>query len=372
MRIYGEITKLDARDDGTLTVKGVASSGAVDAADERVSPAAMKAALPDYMRFGALREMHGLTAAGATLSAQVDADGLTHIEAHVVDPLAVKKVRLGVYKGFSIGGRVLERDPSDRNLITALQLDEISLVDRPCNPEAVIQMWKADRAAAGWAPSNEAVKAKALALAVAAGKPHRATDYVVKARQALIEAAGSARPDIPAAAESVAVEIEKLGARNSAMDQAHIQAAHDELVALGAQCGPCESPSAITNPADDDTSAGGQAFTPANDYEPLAGKALNNTPSSEAALEVDARIESLRANLELLHKQLEAVSAEPRPPRALAGWARSVSKTEDASATDHQADEAALRKQLERLTPEERAQFELRAALSRPIPVPGR
>jgi hypothetical protein len=89
-------------------------------------------------------------------------------------------------------------------------------------------------------------------------------------------------------------------------------------------------------------------------------------------LEVDARIESLRANLELLQKQLEAVSAEPRPPRALAGWARSVSKTEDASATDHHADEAALRKQLERLTPEERAQFELRAALSRPIPVPGR
>ena len=153
MRIFGEITKLEPQGDGTLKVLGVASSGAVDEADERVSPAAMKAALPAYLRFGALREMHGLSAAGATLGAEVGEDGLTRIEAHVVDPVAVKKVRLGVYKGFSIGGRVIERDPGDPKLITALRLDEISLVDRPCNPEAVIEMWKEDRHAAP-APSK--------------------------------------------------------------------------------------------------------------------------------------------------------------------------------------------------------------------------
>jgi hypothetical protein len=107
MRIYGQITKLEPQDDGTLKVIGVASSGAIDAADERVAPAAMKAALPDYLRFGALREMHGMSAAGATLGADVGEDGLTRIEAHVVDPLAVKKVKLGVYKGFSsaVGSR---------------------------------------------------------------------------------------------------------------------------------------------------------------------------------------------------------------------------------------------------------------------------
>lgn len=376
MRIYGEITKLDARDDGTLTVKGVASSGAVDAADERVSPAAMKAALPDYMRFGALREMHGLTAAGATLSAQVDTDGLTHIEAHVVDPLAVKKVRLGVYKGFSIGGRVLERDPSDRNLITALQLDEISLVDRPCNPEAVIQMWKADRSASAASPSNEAVKAKALALAIAAGKPDRATEYVVKARQALIDAAATApaAADTPNSAQPLEIELEKRGARNSALDLARIQAAHDELVALGAKCQSREaSPRARRASVDAEVpNALFAGLVPASDNEPLAGKALARGGVSETPPEVDAQIESLRASLELLRKQFEAVAAEPLPPRTLAGWARAVSKAEDASASDRQADEAALRKQLERLTPEERAQFELRAALSRPIAVPGR
>jgi hypothetical protein len=107
MRIYGEITKIEPQGDGTIRVIGVASSGAMDDADEQVAPEAMKAALPAYMRFGALREMHGLQAAGATLSAEVGDDGATRIEAHVVDPVAVKKVQLGVYNAWLTGGRLL-------------------------------------------------------------------------------------------------------------------------------------------------------------------------------------------------------------------------------------------------------------------------
>jgi hypothetical protein len=82
------------------------------------------------MRFGALREMHGLSAAGATLSAEVGEDGATRIEALVVDPVAVRKVQHGVYKGFSIGGRVLARDAADRKVITKLRLNEIKHVLR--------------------------------------------------------------------------------------------------------------------------------------------------------------------------------------------------------------------------------------------------
>lgn len=185
MNIYGEITKVEALDDGTIRVTGVASTGAIDDADERVLPEAMKAALPAYMRFGALREMHGLTAAGATLSAEVTDDGATRIETHVVDPVAVKKVQLGVYKGFSIGGKVLERDPGDRRVITKLKLNEISLVDRPCNPEAVIDVWKAD---APEMPTNAQVLAAAEAMAAEAGLPGRRSQFVVKAREALLQA----------------------------------------------------------------------------------------------------------------------------------------------------------------------------------------
>ena len=243
MKIFGEITKVEAQDDGTIKVAGVASSGAVDEADERVTPEAMKAALPAYMRFGALREMHGLSAAGATLSAEVGEDGATRIEALVVDPVAVKKVQMGVYKGFSIGGKVLARDPADRSVITKLKLNEISLVDRPCNPEATIDMWKADRPAAEAAPSNAAVIEKALELAAAAGKPGRHADFVVKARTALIEAAPA--ESVEDFGEDGGVEafddapfaVAKLGARNSAADLALIQATHDHMVALGACCG---------------------------------------------------------------------------------------------------------------------------------------
>ena len=191
MKLFGEIIKVEAQADGAIKVIGVASTGATDEADERVLPEAMKAALPAYMRFGALREMHGMSAAGATLSAQVGEDGVTRIEAHVVDPLAVKKVQLGVYKGFSIGGKVLARDPADRKIITKLRLNEISLVDRPCNPEAVVEMWKADHAEAPDAPTNAEVIAKAVALAAAAGRPGRHTEFVVKAREALIREADS-------------------------------------------------------------------------------------------------------------------------------------------------------------------------------------
>ena len=83
MQLYGEIIKVEAQDDGAIKVVGVASTGAVDDADERVLPQAMKAALPAYMRFGALREMHGLSAAGATLRSRVTARGAAAIAAAV-------------------------------------------------------------------------------------------------------------------------------------------------------------------------------------------------------------------------------------------------------------------------------------------------
>src|SRR5207248_11246668 len=62
--------------------------------------------------------------------------------ARIVDAEAWEKVTAGVYKGFSIGGHVTGRDPADRKVITGLALTEISIVDRPANPEAVFDCWK--------------------------------------------------------------------------------------------------------------------------------------------------------------------------------------------------------------------------------------
>jgi hypothetical protein len=154
MRLYGAIEKVEPQDDGTVRVHGIASSEVVDDQGEIIRADAMRAAIPDYMRFPALREMHQLSAAGTTLEAEVGDDGTTRIVAHVVDPIAISKVRNQVYRGFSIGGRVTQREAGNPKAITGLVLNEISLVDRPANPEAIFDCWKASAA-------SEAIRSRA-------------------------------------------------------------------------------------------------------------------------------------------------------------------------------------------------------------------
>jgi hypothetical protein len=161
MRLYGAIQKVEPLDDGTVRVHGIATSEAVDDQGEIVQADAMRAAIPEYMRFPALREMHQLSAAGTTLEAEVGDDGVTRIVAHVVDPVAVAKVRNQVYRGFSIGGRVTKRAAGDPKTITGLVLNEISLVDRPANPEAVFDCWKAAEGVSGRSRAHQTTGALA-------------------------------------------------------------------------------------------------------------------------------------------------------------------------------------------------------------------
>ena len=145
MRIFIPLEKLDAEQ--RLAI-GYASTPALDSQGEIVKREAVEAALPDYMRFANVREMHRPSAVGIAEAADVDDKGL-RIAAKVVDDDAWEKVKQKVYKGFSIGGRVTSRDPKDHRVITGLELTEISLVDRPANPEAVIDVYKADLAKEG-------------------------------------------------------------------------------------------------------------------------------------------------------------------------------------------------------------------------------
>ena len=146
MKLYGDISKTEQQDDGTVKVWGYASSSAVDSDGETVTAEAMKAAIPDYMKFGAVREMHQAKAAGTAIEAEVQEDGRTYFGAHIVDSEAVKKVNAGVYKGFSIGGKVTGRDELKKTTVTGLKLVEVSLVDRPANPEAMITIVKIEDA----------------------------------------------------------------------------------------------------------------------------------------------------------------------------------------------------------------------------------
>lgn len=143
-KLYGAIQKVHDQEDGTIIVEGIASSEVVDSDGETITAAAMKAAIPEYMRFGAIREMHQPKAAGTTLEINVGEDNVTVLKAHIVDSEAVKKVKANVYKGFSVGGSITSRDELNKTVITGIDLVEVSLVDRPANPSAVITCYKAE------------------------------------------------------------------------------------------------------------------------------------------------------------------------------------------------------------------------------------
>lgn len=128
------------RDDAQRMVYGYCSTEKLDVQGDIVAKDAIKGAWGDYMQFANLREMHKPSAVGVVKDAQFDDRGC-YIAAKVVDDAAWTKVCEGVYKGFSIGGKVVEKSG---NTINRLRLHEISLVDRPANPEARIEMFKAD------------------------------------------------------------------------------------------------------------------------------------------------------------------------------------------------------------------------------------
>lgn len=146
-RMFGQITKVEEQDDGTLIVQGIASTPTVDSEGESFTGDCLRGAIPEYMeKRRALREMHQPIAAGTTTEMYVDDSDVTHITAHVVDPVSVLKVQAGVLKMFSIAGNIPPggRDTQNRKIIHKLNLREVSLVDVGANPDAMFEVVKLD------------------------------------------------------------------------------------------------------------------------------------------------------------------------------------------------------------------------------------
>lgn len=147
-KLFGEITKAEEQEDGTLVVQGIASTESPDKQGDIITAEAMRKALPEYLKFPTIREMHQSTsAAGTALAVEVDEENITKLEALVVDPVAIKKIQTGTYRGFSIGGSIPKdggRDPKNKRIVRKINLTEISLVDRPANPDATFTLAKFD------------------------------------------------------------------------------------------------------------------------------------------------------------------------------------------------------------------------------------
>lgn len=137
--IFIPITKVD---DDQHMVYGYASTPDIDSDGEIITLDAIKDALPSYLQYPTLREMHQAKAVGTVKHTDLQEKGL-FIGAKVVTDEAWRLVKEGVYRGFSIGGNVLNRVG---NIINGLELVEISLVDVPANKKAYIELWKKDKA----------------------------------------------------------------------------------------------------------------------------------------------------------------------------------------------------------------------------------
>jgi hypothetical protein len=136
------LSKVERNKDGSCTVAGYASTPALDLDGEVVSLDAIKAALPGYWEWRNIRQMHQPSAVGVAKEANVDAKGL-FLTSRITDRDAAQKCLDQVYKGYSIGGRKLAKTG---NTITEIELIEVSLVDRPANPECRIEVAKSFKA----------------------------------------------------------------------------------------------------------------------------------------------------------------------------------------------------------------------------------
>jgi hypothetical protein len=148
--VFAKFIAKDKQPDGTYLVKGIVSDDGLDR-DEQVCDAAwLDSAVPRWFGEGGnVREMHTLSAAGKAVEYWKADDQKHWITAKVVDSGAITKVENDVLTGFSVGiknARIVKDDHAPNGRIVDGQIIEVSLVDRPCNPRALLTLAKTDSA----------------------------------------------------------------------------------------------------------------------------------------------------------------------------------------------------------------------------------
>jgi hypothetical protein len=142
---YAAIIKQEKQADGTLLVYGKATDDSIDSDNQICDAAWLETAMPQWFKTGGnIREQHSNIAAGVAKEYEAKSDG-HYIQTLIVDPNSVKKVETGVLKGFSIGiraPRVVRDQKAANGRIIDGQIVEISLVDRPANPNAKLMLAK--------------------------------------------------------------------------------------------------------------------------------------------------------------------------------------------------------------------------------------
>jgi phage head maturation protease len=376
MRFYAPIAKVDAEE---RMVWGYASTDAEDDQGEIITRDALADALNGYMKFANIREMHQMSAVGVAEEAGVDDRGL-HIGARIVDPGAWDKVKSGVYKGFSVGGKVRARDARNRHVITALTLTEISLVDRPANPEAVFDYWKAE---GGQAPANDVDYADPGYQADGQKRYPLDDERHIRAAWAFIH-----RPDN--AARYTAEDLDKIEVRivaawkekidpsgppaakaSVADDQAGLDHIHDCLKALSdGDC--CTAAKAMGRYSKvrlghfkDAHDALCRAGARCDGFADAVGPREASDKAGRGDDLMKAFATAIVPRLEELEKSVAALQAMPLPPQTMTRTATAISKREDAGNPGVSNDDVVVA--LARMSDDERTLTLIKAAHANPI-----
>jgi hypothetical protein len=149
-----DITKAERDENGDLIVYGKATGPDVDLDEQVCDPEWLKQAMPEWMTWGNLREMHQPIAAGVGLELAAEGDDWM-VKSKVVDEGTAKKIEAGALKGYSVGiknAKVVKDAQAPGGRIVGGQIVEVSYVDRPCNPTATLAIAKAAGADAALAP----------------------------------------------------------------------------------------------------------------------------------------------------------------------------------------------------------------------------
>lgn len=145
-----DLQKSKPDEKGFLDVYGIASSPREDLDEQICDPAWLKSAVPDWYQWANVRAMHGSVAAGVGKELEHGEGDQWWLKSKVVDKDSIDKVTEGVYKGYSVGirnAKVIKDAKARGGRIVGGTIVEISLVDRPCNPDAVMSLAKAQGAA---------------------------------------------------------------------------------------------------------------------------------------------------------------------------------------------------------------------------------
>jgi len=144
--VYAEIVKAERNADGDLVVVGKATGPDLDLDKQICDPEWLGKAMPTWFSTGAnIREQHSSIAAGVGTELEQSGDSWM-VTSLVVDPVSAMKVEKKVLKGYSIGisnPKVIKDAAAPGGRIVGGDIVEVSLVDRPCNPTAMLSLAKA-------------------------------------------------------------------------------------------------------------------------------------------------------------------------------------------------------------------------------------